>query len=61
MKPSIRDTAERRAHDVKGKVKENIGRATDSPKLEAASQDDKISGIQKTISQAENVFSCFSR
>ena len=62
MKPSIRDTAERRAHDVTGKVKEKIGRATDNPKLEAASQDDKIIGkIQKTIGQVENVSFCFSR
>jgi uncharacterized protein YjbJ (UPF0337 family) len=56
MKPSIRNTTEGKAREVTSKVKEKIGRATDNPKLEAAGQDEKISGkIQKTIHQVERV------
>jgi uncharacterized protein YjbJ (UPF0337 family) len=54
MKRSIRDKAEGTFHEVKGKVKERIGRATNNPKLEARGQVEKTGGkVQKKIGQLE--------
>ena len=56
MKRSIRDKAEGTFHEVKGKVKEQIGRATNNPKLEARGQVEKTGGkVQKKIGQLERV------
>jgi uncharacterized protein YjbJ (UPF0337 family) len=56
MKRSIRDKAKGTFHEVKGKVKERIGRATNNPKLEARGQVEKTGGkVQKKISQLEKV------
>lgn len=56
MKGSIRDKAEGTFHEVKGKVKERIGRATNNPKLEARGQLEKTGGkVQKKIGQLERV------
>jgi uncharacterized protein YjbJ (UPF0337 family) len=56
MKPSTKDTAKGKAHEVKGKIKEQIGKATKNPNLEAEGQAEKISGkIQKKIGQVEKV------
>ena len=57
MKQSTKDKAEGKFHEVKGQVKEKIGRATDNPDLEAEGQVEKVSGkIQKKIGQVEKVF-----
>ena len=54
MKRSTKDKAKRKFHEVKGKVKEKIGRATNNPNLEAEGQDEKIGGkVRKKIGQVE--------
>ena len=56
MKRSVRDKAKGTFHEVKGKVKERIGRATNNPKLEARGQVEKTGGkVQKKIGQLEKV------
>ena len=57
MKQSTKDEAKGTFHEVKGKVKEKVGRATNNPDLEAEGQDEKIGGIvQKKIGQVKKVF-----
>jgi uncharacterized protein YjbJ (UPF0337 family) len=56
MKPSTTDRAKGTFHEVKGKVKEKVGRATNNPDLEADGQVEKIAGkVQKKIGQVEKV------
>jgi uncharacterized protein YjbJ (UPF0337 family) len=56
MKQSTKDKAKGKFHEVKGKVKEKVGRATNNPDLEAEGQVEKIGGkVQKKIGQAEKV------
>jgi uncharacterized protein YjbJ (UPF0337 family) len=56
MKRSIKDKAKGTFHEVRGKVKERIGRATNNPKLEARGQVEKTGGkVQKKIGQLEKV------
>ncbi len=56
MKQSTKDKAKGKFHEVKGKVKEKVGRATNNPDLEAEGQVEKISGkIQKKIGQVKKV------
>jgi uncharacterized protein YjbJ (UPF0337 family) len=56
MKQSTTDKATGEFHEVKGKVKEKIGRAMNNPDLEAEGQGEKIGGkIQKKIGQVEKV------
>jgi uncharacterized protein YjbJ (UPF0337 family) len=48
MKQSTTDKASGEFHEVKGKVKEKVGQATNNPDLEAEGQGKKIGGkIQK--------------
>jgi uncharacterized protein YjbJ (UPF0337 family) len=57
MKQSTRDEAKGKFHEVKGKIKEKIGRATNNPNREAEGQDEKVAGkIQNKIGQVERVF-----
>jgi uncharacterized protein YjbJ (UPF0337 family) len=57
MKQSSKDQAEGTLHEVKGKVKEKLGRATNNPTLENEGTDEKVSGkVQKKIGQVERVF-----
>jgi uncharacterized protein YjbJ (UPF0337 family) len=57
MRQSTKDNAEGKLHEVKGKVKETVGRATNDPDLEAEGQVEKIGGkVQKKIGQVEKVF-----
>jgi uncharacterized protein YjbJ (UPF0337 family) len=57
MKQSTTDKARGGFDEVKGKVKQKIGRATNNPDLEAEGQSEKISGkVQKKIGQVEKVF-----
>src|ERR1700687_93043 len=56
MKPSTKDKAQGTFHEVKGKVKEKIGRATNNPDLEAEGQVEKIGGkVQKKSGQVKKV------
>ena len=56
MKPSTKDKAKGKFHEVKGKVKEKVGRATNNPDLEAEGQAEKIGGkIRKKIGQVKKV------
>jgi uncharacterized protein YjbJ (UPF0337 family) len=56
MKPSTKDKAQGTFHEVKGKVKEKAGRATNNPDLEAEGQVEKIGGkVQKKIGQVKKV------
>jgi uncharacterized protein YjbJ (UPF0337 family) len=56
MKESTEDKVGGKIHEVKGKVKEKVGRATNNPDLEAEGQDEKIGGIiQKKIGQVEEI------
>ena len=54
MKPSTKDKAKGKFHEVKGKIKEKVGRATSNPNLEAEGQGEKIGGkVRKKIGQVE--------
>ena len=56
MKQSIEDKAKGTFHEVKGKVKEKVGRVTNDPDLEIEGQGEKINGkVQKKIGQVEKV------
>jgi uncharacterized protein YjbJ (UPF0337 family) len=57
MKDSTKDQAEGKLHEVKGKVKEAVGRATNNPNLQDDGTDEKVAGkVQKKIGQVEKVF-----
>jgi uncharacterized protein YjbJ (UPF0337 family) len=54
MKPSMKDKAKGTFHEVKGKVKEKVGRATKDPDLEVEGKVEQIRGkVQKKIGQVE--------
>jgi len=56
MKQSTKDRAKGKFHEVKGKVKEKVGRATNDPDLEAEGQVENIGGkVQNKIGQVEKV------
>ena len=56
MKQSIEDKAKGTFHEVKGKAKEKVGQATNSPDLEAEGQAERLGGkIRKKIGQVEKV------
>jgi uncharacterized protein YjbJ (UPF0337 family) len=56
MKQSTEDKAKGNFHQVKGAVKEKVGRATNNPRLQAEGQGEKIGGkVQKKIGQLEKV------
>jgi uncharacterized protein YjbJ (UPF0337 family) len=56
MRQSTKDKAKGKFHEVKGKVKQKVGRATNNPDLEAKGQVEKIGGkVQKKIGQVEKV------
>ena len=56
MRQSTKDKAKGKFHEVKGKVKEKVGRVTNDPNLEAEGQGEQIGGkIQKKIGQVEKV------
>ncbi len=57
MKNSTKDKAEGKVHEVKGHIKEKVGRATNNPNLEAEGQDERLSGkVQKKVGDVEKVF-----
>jgi uncharacterized protein YjbJ (UPF0337 family) len=56
MKQSAKDKAQGTFHEVKGKVKEKLGRATNDPALKAEGQVEKIGGkVQRKIGQVKKV------
>jgi uncharacterized protein YjbJ (UPF0337 family) len=56
MKESTKDKAQGKFHEMKGKVREKVGKATNDPDLEAEGQGEKIGGkVQKKIGQVEKV------
>jgi uncharacterized protein YjbJ (UPF0337 family) len=56
MKPSTNDLAAGAVHEVKGKVKETVGRITNDPDLETEGQVENLAGkIQKKVGQIEKV------
>jgi uncharacterized protein YjbJ (UPF0337 family) len=56
MKQSTKNKAKGKFHEVKGKVKEKVGRATNNPNLEAEGTGEKIGGkIRKKIGEVEKI------
>jgi uncharacterized protein YjbJ (UPF0337 family) len=56
MKSSTKDKAQGTFHEVKGKVKEKVGRATNNPDLEAEGQVEKLAGkVEKKLGQVKKV------
>jgi uncharacterized protein YjbJ (UPF0337 family) len=54
MKPSTQDRTEGKLHEVKGKVKEQLGKVTNDPDLEASGEVEKNAGkVQNWIGRAE--------
>ena len=57
MKTSIRDKAEGTFHEMKGKLKEVAGKATDNPKLQVSGTVEKLAGkVQNKVGQVKQVF-----
>jgi uncharacterized protein YjbJ (UPF0337 family) len=57
MKRSGSDKAKGKFHEVKGKIKEKLGRATNNPRLEAEGTTEKLGGkVQKKIGEVEKLF-----
>jgi uncharacterized protein YjbJ (UPF0337 family) len=56
MKESTKDKVKGAVHELKGGVKEKVGRATDNPALEEEGQDEKLGGkIQKAVGGLEKL------
>jgi len=56
MKSSTKDQVEGKFHELKGKVKEKVGDATNRPDLADEGTDEKVGGkIQKKVGQVEKV------
>ena len=54
MKPSTQDRVEGKAHEIKGAVKEQVGRMTEDPDMEDDGTVEKIGGkIQQGIGKIE--------
>ena len=57
MKPSTKNQAEGKFHEVKGKVKETVGQVINNPDLESEGKSENLEGkIQKKIGEIEEVF-----
>ena len=56
MKPSTEDEVEGNIHELKGTVKENLGKLTNNPDLEAEGTAERVTGkVQHKIGQVERV------
>jgi uncharacterized protein YjbJ (UPF0337 family) len=56
MKSSTQDRAAGKVHEVKGKIKEQVGKATKDPDLEASGKAEKNAGkVQNWIGRAEKL------
>ncbi|MBL8028600.1 MAG: CsbD family protein [Fibrobacteres bacterium] len=57
MKSSTRDKVEGAGHEVKGIIKQSIGKLSNNPKLVAEGTVEKVIGkIQRKTGQVKNVF-----
>ena len=57
MTQGSKDEMRGKFHEVKGKVKEKVGQATNDPNLVADGQDEHVAGkVQKKVGQVEKVF-----
>jgi uncharacterized protein YjbJ (UPF0337 family) len=53
-KPSTKNRVEGKFHEVKGKIKEEVGKATNDPDVEASGKAEKNTGkVQEWIGRAE--------
>ena len=56
MKPSSKDEVAGKIHEVKGAVKEKVGKLTKDPDLETDGKVEKVAGsVQKKIGQVKKV------
>jgi len=56
MKPSTKDQAEGKFHEVKGKIKEKLGKATKNTKIENEGTNERAAGkVQNKVGQVEKV------
>jgi uncharacterized protein YjbJ (UPF0337 family) len=56
MKPSTQDEIAGNIHEVKGKIKEQVGRVTNNASLEGEGIGENLSGkVQKKVGQVEKV------
>ena len=56
MKSSTEDQAQGKFHEVKGRIKEEVGKLTSNPKLEAEGQGEKSAGkVQQVIGKVKNI------
>jgi uncharacterized protein YjbJ (UPF0337 family) len=56
MKPSTENEVVGTVHEVKGKIKETVGRVTNDPNLEGEGIGEEIGGtVQKKIGQVQKV------
>ncbi|MGO9646791.1 MAG: CsbD family protein [Terriglobales bacterium] len=54
MKPSTKDQAEGKLHEVKGKIKQVVGEATTDPNLEISGEAEKQAGkVQQFVGRVE--------
>jgi len=54
MNPSTEDRTQGKIHEVKGSIKETVGKATSNPDLEAEGNTEKISGkVQGAVGRVE--------
>ena len=57
MKDSTTDKVEGAVHEVKGKIKETVGRIVNDSGLEEAGKDENFTGkIQKKVGQVKEIF-----
>ena len=57
MKESTKDKAQGSLDELKGKVKEKVGRATNNPDLETEGTAEKVAGkVQKKVGDIKKVF-----
>jgi uncharacterized protein YjbJ (UPF0337 family) len=57
MKSSTKDQIKGKVAEIKGAVKEQVGKATNNPTLVARGQNEKLAGkVQKKVGQIEKVF-----
>lgn len=57
MTDSTKDKVEGAAHQLKGAVKEKVGRVTNDPDLETEGTGEKLGGkVQKKVGDVEKVF-----
>jgi uncharacterized protein YjbJ (UPF0337 family) len=56
MKPSTENELKGKAHEVKGAVKETVGKVIGNPELEAEGRHERVAGkIQKKVGEVEKV------